>query len=76
MGLGVGLRSRSMQTEGLRREREREREREMHVMFSLWGLVSTAVARKRNRAGGMQDTTRGTFPLKVKVGGRERKEKR
>ena len=48
----------------------------MHVMFSLWGLVSTAVARKRNRAGGMQDTTRGTFPLKVKVGGRERKEKR
>ena len=66
--MGVGLRTKSMQTERPKRE--------MHVMFSLWGLVSTAVARKRNRAGGMQDTTRGTFPLKVKVGRRERKEKR
>lgn len=51
----------------------------MHVMFSLWGLVSTAtaaVARKRNRAGGM--TARGVngtllLKVKVKVGGEKEK---
>ena len=60
--MGVGLRTKSMQTEGPMRGRGK---REMHVMFSLWGLVSTAVATKakeKEQSGGhdsSKHTTQG-----------------